>query len=650
MQSSKRRVTHFIGKYYGLKKLVEDAQKGRFTLIKLAQIFTAFVVTIGLIVGFCLELKNYTLESHSFDTILLSTCFIACLLSLFLLIYNAVKNYSFALLIMFYVTDVFILYYNYVGHHFEEGSGQHEFFIRSVFFVLTTIPIVGFLNNKRQTYVQGLFMVIMLTVQYIYIRDQFIVDNYLSLCMMAIVYTGLISIFVKNTSLYYGNMILKTNELNANIELQKKLSATVIELSKVSLKSDYIAPSLTDEKKNILDILMKQTSLRSIQLWCLSEVNGQSGYERFAYENGENQNCDVNFIPRSSSLIKSLFSNEILEISQDHKLWKDNKELLGCHWPPVNQCFYAISIYFEEKVIGFLTFRDKPGMLELKPEVLICLQSAVDQILMQELREKNLRLSEKLKSKNAELISSIRYAKRIQKTLLPSEKKMGQIFHDAFIIYQPKDIVSGDFYWLEKKNDLIFFAVADATGHGVPGAFVALCCLDALNESLYVHGITSPKMILEKAREILQHRFNSEEDAINDGMDISLCVIDVNERKIGWSGANLPLLQLDPNAINLMVHTPNKQPVGKFIRSTPFEEKWIKAQPGSVFYMTTDGYIDQFGGPKNKKMKSTRFHDALLSSREESLSTQKVVLNEFFETWKASEEQTDDVCIAAFRV
>lgn len=293
-----------------------------------------------------------------------------------------------------------------------------------------------------------------------------------------------------------------------------------------------------------------------------------------------------------------------------------------------------------------------------------------------------------LKVKNQEITDSINYARRIQSAILPSDKIVKESLKESFILYKPKDIVAGDFYWVESLSavnnlqssehsqlrtencGLILFAVADCTGHGVPGAMVSVVCNNALNRSVREHGLTDPGKILDKSREIILHEFEKSEEEVNDGMDIALCSLEGNTLK--YAGANIPLwivrssrhsaLDAESTSKNEMVgeaHNgdfelieikPNKQPIGKFEKTQLYTTNTFETIKGDCIYIFSDGFVDQFGGVKGKKFKAKAFRELLLSFQDKSMKEQKKLLNQSFEIWKDKLEQVDDVCIIGVRI
>ncbi len=289
-----------------------------------------------------------------------------------------------------------------------------------------------------------------------------------------------------------------------------------------------------------------------------------------------------------------------------------------------------------------------------------------------------------VEEKQKEILDSINYAKRLQEAILPPSSFVKQHLSESFILYKPKDIVAGDFYWMEvvsseseerrteKKNDmkpqnsqlhpdsyrdpdskLILIAAADCTGHGVPGAMVSVVCSNALNRTTLEFGITEPGKILDKARELVLETFSRSDKDVKDGMDISLCSIarskDNNEVvEVKWAGANNALYYVSDGDIHEI--SPDKQAIGKTEKPVPFKTNTLNLKKGDSLFLFTDGFADQFGGAKGKKFKSKQLKDVLLKNASLPCEQQKIKLENIFEKWKGNLEQIDDVCIIGLRL
>ena len=269
-----------------------------------------------------------------------------------------------------------------------------------------------------------------------------------------------------------------------------------------------------------------------------------------------------------------------------------------------------------------------------------------------------------VEEKNKEITDSIQYAKRIQNAILPPIKLVKEHLPQSFIVYKPKDIVAGDFYWMEslsavhssqfsvhselstENSELILFAACDCTGHGVPGAMVSVVCNNGLNRSVREHGITDPGKILDKTREIVIQEFEKSDDVVKDGMDISICTLQGNTLK--WAGANNPLWIIRNN--EFIEYKPNKQHIGKIENPKPFITHTIELMKDDTLYIFTDGYQDQFGGQNGKKFKSSKLKELLISIQDKNMDEQQEIINQTFELWKGNSQQIDDVCIIGVRI
>ncbi|MBC7696343.1 MAG: SpoIIE family protein phosphatase [Burkholderiales bacterium] len=264
---------------------------------------------------------------------------------------------------------------------------------------------------------------------------------------------------------------------------------------------------------------------------------------------------------------------------------------------------------------------------------------------------------EVVEEKNKEIIESINYAKRLQEAILPPLDFIKQKLPESFIYYQPKDIVAGDFYWLEEADGKIFIAAADSTGHGVPGALVSIVCSNALNRSVKEFNLTDPGSILDKTRELVLETFSKSDSNVKDGMDISMACIDFvgsgsNYVHLTWAGANNPLWYINKNAEGndqLIEIKGDKQSIGLTDNPRNFTTHQVNLQKGDSIFLFTDGFADQFGGTKGKKFKYKPLQELLIFNQYRSFSEQNALLSDTFTNWKGNLEQVDDVCIIGVR-
>ncbi len=293
---------------------------------------------------------------------------------------------------------------------------------------------------------------------------------------------------------------------------------------------------------------------------------------------------------------------------------------------------------------------------------------------------------ELVEEKNKEIMDSINYAQRLQNAILPPKKLVKQWLPQSFILYKPKDIVAGDFYWMETLGDVVYFAAADCTGHGVPGAMVSVVCSNALSKALIEEKITEPAKILDRTRELVIDRFGRSEEEIKDGMDVALCALNTETNVLHWAGANNPLWiirkschpepeelrakgDLRPKGESKEDSLPpmgakieeiddytfielkaDKMPIGKYGELRPFTNHEIHLHEGDAFYIFSDGFPDQFGGEKGKKYKSGKLKKYFISIQDQGMQAQRELLNQEFESWRGDIEQIDDVCVIGVRV
>jgi len=281
-----------------------------------------------------------------------------------------------------------------------------------------------------------------------------------------------------------------------------------------------------------------------------------------------------------------------------------------------------------------------------------------------------------------EVKDSINYAERIQKAVLPSKDFIDEAFDEHFILFKPKDVVSGDYYWAFRNNNILTITVADCTGHGVPGAFMSMLGISFLNEIVSDTQVTTASQILDELRKkvifaLKQKGIDGEQ---KDGMDMSICVIDLKTNIVQWSGANNPLYILSDTVINVETENTSykifeddnititdrvlyeiksdKMPVAHYIKMDNFANNVFKLKKGDKLYMFSDGYADQFGGPKGKKYKYKPFKRLIINSSDKTMEEQNAIFDDSIEKWKAytdsvtgrDYEQIDDICLIGIKL
>jgi len=256
-----------------------------------------------------------------------------------------------------------------------------------------------------------------------------------------------------------------------------------------------------------------------------------------------------------------------------------------------------------------------------------------------------------IEEKQKEILDSINYAKRIQLAMLPHLEEIWVAFPESFILFKPKDIVSGDFYFFHKNNQSVFIAVADCTGHGVPGAFMSMVGAGKLNDSVSQTTETSAILsLLNKGIKTALKQTDGEKST-RDGMDIALCSVDIENRLVKYAGANRPLWIIRKGQTDVEEIKATKTAIGGLTADTQhFDTHELKLQQGDTFYICTDGYADQFGGQTGKKLMTKKFKEILLEIQSKPMKEQEQYLDNFIEKWKAGTEQVDDILVIGIRL
>jgi ligand-binding sensor domain-containing protein/serine phosphatase RsbU (regulator of sigma subunit) len=275
-------------------------------------------------------------------------------------------------------------------------------------------------------------------------------------------------------------------------------------------------------------------------------------------------------------------------------------------------------------------------------------------VLAQKVKERTIEIEkqrDKIAEQNREITDSIMYAQRIQSAVLPDIEYTRSILPQHFIFFKPRDIVSGDFYWMTETAKDVIVAVADCTGHGVPGAFMSMLGVSLLNEIINVNKGHTANEILESLRKNVKQTLSQrgKKDEARDGMDIALCIINFNERKVQFSGAYNSLLLVRNSEHTIFKG--DKMPIGIHVgKEKPFTNYNFKISKGDMIYLYTDGYADQFGGPEEKKFKSVSFRQLLLDIHNKPLEAQQQILDKTLEDWKGNLNQIDDILVMGIRV
>ncbi len=397
---------------------------------------------------------------------------------------------------------------------------------------------------------------------------------------------------------YYNQSLVISQELN----LKKEVYDVYREISDVHSALGNYKEALADYTKFVE---LKDSSIREENLKQINELETKYETERV-----ESQNAIL----------------EATNAAQEADIRRQRLFLFG---------LIAIAII----ILGFGSFAYRQYRAKKKANIL--------------LNEQNIEIKQQrdqIFQQKQEITDSIHYASRIQNAVLPREELLSKL-SDHFILFKPRDIVSGDYYWMTEKDGKTFVLAADCTGHGVPGAFMSMLGISFMNEIVNKSDHTEANIILNQLRANVVQSLHQrgEEGEQKDGMDLALCVIDVKLKKIQYAGAYNPLIMIRNG--EMIEYKADKMPIGIYAeKDHSFTNNEIEVQKGDNFYMFSDGYVDQFGGPKAKKFMSKNFKELLLSICPKTMKEQREILDRTIEEWRGQIEQIDDILVMGFRI
>lgn len=299
----------------------------------------------------------------------------------------------------------------------------------------------------------------------------------------------------------------------------------------------------------------------------------------------------------------------------------------------------------------------KDSLLRLPASIKTILSKRDTEKEMYSIRQLHDRLSSayrELALAHSEIQSSIKYAKHIQSAILCKKDILGEAFPKSFVLYKPKDIVSGDFYWFAERGDKLYVATADCTGHGVPGAFMSILGTTLLNEIINDKAVSSPAQVLDaldkSVRQTLGLKHEDDElSETRDGMDIALCCIDRVSLQVEFASANRPLFYFKNGHLE-MLRGDRRGIGGHNLVTGPFKNHTLSLQEGNRLYLFTDGFADQLGGSKDKKMMTKSLIEFLNNTREVNITEQERIIDHFLLDWQGSNEQTDDILVIGIQL
>lgn len=402
-----------------------------------------------------------------------------------------------------------------------------------------------------------------------------------------------------DSAYYYQSIYIDANNRQKNTE-------NVVQMA--DLLTDYKVGKMQDE----VDALEKNKRLKNIIIIGLGIILILAIWLVTSYYNN---------LKRSRTLTRALEERRVLLVKQSSELQEKNDKILSANE--------------ELTVLNEAISKQNEQILEANEELTV--------------------LNEAISKQKNEILDSITYAKKIQSAMLPPEEYFHEILNDVFILFKPRDIVSGDFYWIKNVNQYVILAAADCTGHGVPGAFMSLLGISFLNEIVQRREITQANQVLNELRRQVRNslRQHGQAEESKDGIDMALCVIDGKNNLLQYSGANNPLylIRNKDGAPELTEYKADRMPVGYYQGSfKTFTNKDIQLEYGDVFYLFSDGFIDQKGGRDNKKFMTKKFKDLLMRIHQEPMREQKTILEKTLADWMGDNSQIDDILVIGVRV
>jgi len=417
-----------------------------------------------------------------------------------------------------------------------------------------------------------------------------------------------------------------------------------VEITSVEILSESITRRLIVGKSRQIEIPHKN-NLVTIEFAALDYTNPEKNKYAYKLEGVEDEWIDLNNrrYATFSNLPSGKYTFRVKGSNSDNVWNEEGASLKIIVVTPIwlNDIAYIIYVLFLGAVIfWFFQYRTRSlrrSNQDLKEKQLVALQVA--------------KQKEELSIQNKNITDSIVYAKRIQEALMPSMKLFKNTLPGSFILHKAKDIVSGDFYWINEHNDKVFIAVVDCTGHGVPGAFMSIIGFELLRNITDDQGIEAADQILRDLNKGVATTFgqSTENIRLKDGMDIALCVIDKKKKELEFAGAFRPLYFIRDNKIQEIKGDRFSVGLMEDGDSNQINKSIIKLKKDDIFYIFSDGYADQFGGIEGKKYKYRRYRHLLLTIHKLPLDQQKTYLDRSFEDWKGTHEQVDDVLIVGFK-
>ncbi len=440
---------------------------------------------------------------------------------------------------------------------------------------------------------------------------------------------------IANTQLVYAMYYQQTNNIDKAISYAEK--------SLKGAKTLQLAVLIKDAHEVLCNLYMK---------------NNNNAEALFHYKSFIALRDSIYNIEKTKEITRKELEFDFSKKEQLQKIFQENELSIASHENEKQRTIRNVSLLFSIIVIGFLFIAIRANRIKHKAQKEVEYANKLLNSINNELKENNKTIElQKLtiEHKSREITDSIKYANNIQSALMPREDEVANYFKDAFVLFKPKAIISGDFYWISEVDNKIIYATADCTGHGVPGGFMSMLGISLLNEVVKEHELTEPALILSRIRKkvITALRQKGLSGEHQDGMDMIVCVIDKSKNELIFASANRPIyiVSKNQNEYSLTEYKGDNHPVGIYGRDLkPFKQLKIQLSEDDTLYTFSDGFADQFGGPSGKKFKYKQMKELFLAIADKPLATQKKLIDTAFTDWQGDLEQIDDICIIGVKV
>ncbi|SMG50392.1 Predicted ATPase [Marivirga sericea] len=453
-----------------------------------------------------------------------------------------------------------------------------------------------------------------------------------------------------------------TIDINTIIKSSQTLSGEVV-LSKLLDKVMHLVIENAGAEKGFLMLKNEDTKEWFVEASCDVENTEVELMQHLPIKDmmprGKNPQISagiVNYVMRTEETIVLNDATKEGNFTQDEHVLLQNPKSVLCI--PLVYKGKMLGILYLENNLSYGAFNaDRTRILNmLTTQMAISIENAMlYENLEEKVQKRTVEVVEQkeiIEKKNENITASIKYAERIQSAALPTNESISASLKENFIYFKPRDIVSGDFYWFAKTKDKIFIAAVDCTGHGVPGAFMSLVGESHLTSIVKQNNILEPGKILDHLHDAIQRSLKQKESNNQDGMDAALCAIDITNNTLEYAGANNPLVMVDQKG-EMTIIKANKMAIGgkrKTRNNDRFTNHKVDLVKGTTFYIYSDGYADQFGGPNDRKFMVKNMKKLLQDIAPEPVEKQKSILGDRFESWKGQQSQVDDVLVIGFRV